>query len=318
MKKILFTILSAAILLSACTRDPRPELSYERVTDLKIIVEPGQEQNTYLFRSSRNDVICFWDLGNGSSAQGVNSATGEYPFAGTYTISLRAYGDAGETNRVSMKLVVPGDNLNLLSDPMYFLIAGEIGGPGKTWKMDEARQGHINLLNPNNITDSWYASGPNGKNGCDMYDDEATFVLSSEEGQAFRYVNNGRSCTMNNDVALGELMNDGAWAAVSSNKASTNDNIVVCTPPSNMSWSLSIAGDRYYINFPPSSAGHGGFLFYFTGWNTQYEIRAISDNYMKVFAWASVAGSASLRQFILRTKDTPTGNDAIEWTWTKD
>ena len=81
MKHIYKTaIFIAALAAAGCTIDERPELSEERITDLKIIVTPGEEQNTYLFRTNRNDVIGFWDLGNGSTASGVNEVLGEYPF----------------------------------------------------------------------------------------------------------------------------------------------------------------------------------------------------------------------------------------------
>ena len=317
MKRIL-TILGVMAVLVSCTRDPRPHLSDEVINDLKIIITPCEVANTYLFQSNRNDVICFWDLGNGGSADGVNSVTGEYPFAGTYTITLKAYGDTGEANRVSVKLVVTSDNLTLLSDPMYTYIAGEVGGEGKVWMLDSGRQGHINLLNPNNYSDSWYASGPYAKEGCEMYDDQAVFYLSSEKGQAFEYINGGKSCTINNETAINEFMTDGAWVPVSYNKATTNDNIVTCTPPAGMKWSLNNVGGRYYLTFPPTASGHGGYLFYFSGWNTTYEIRAISENYMMVYALASLSGSTSLRQLLLRTKDVEPGNDPIEWIWSQN
>lgn len=203
-----------------------PELPDGRVSDLKIVVTPGEVQNTYLLRTNRTDVIGFWDLGNGNTASGVNSVTAEYPFPGDYTISLKAYGDNGRTNDVSVKLSVTTENLFLLNDPMYTYIAGEIGGEGKTWMLDAERQDHIGLFNPNNVSDRWWGVSPNGKAGCELYDDEATFILNSERGQAFGYVNNGKSSTLNNMTPAMELYNDGAWSATAYNLASTNDYIV--------------------------------------------------------------------------------------------
>ena len=127
MKKII-SILTIAFAAVGCTIDERPELPDGRVSDLKIVVTPGEVQNTYLLRTNRTDVIGFWDLGNGNTASGVNSVTAEYPFPGDYTISLKAYGDNGRTNDVSVKLSVTTENLFLLNDPMYTYIAGEIGG----------------------------------------------------------------------------------------------------------------------------------------------------------------------------------------------
>lgn len=149
------------------------------------------------------------------------------------------------------------------------------------------RQDHIGLFNPENISDPLVGRQPNGKAGCEVYDDEATFILNSEHGQAYNYVNNGKSSTLNNMTPAMELYNDGAWSATAYNLAPTNDYIVTCTPPSNMGWSLSQTGGRYYISFPPTNAGHGGYLFYFCGWNTQYEVRAISETHMKVLMWST-------------------------------
>ncbi len=317
MKKIV-TILLIPCFFSGCMQEPRPALSEDKVTDLKILITPGEVQNTFQIRSNRTDVICFWNLGNGNTASGVNSVLAKYPFAGTYTITLKAYGDTGATNEVSVTLPVTTENLFLLNDPIYELIAGPIGGTGKTWKMDSGRKGHILLLNQNNFEDVWYTADAGAKEGCDMYDDRITFLLNSERGQAVDYSNNGKSCTMNNATALNELLSDGAWQAGSYNKASTNDNIVDCTPPSGMGWSLIQNAGRYYISFPATADGNGAFFFYFTGWQTQYEIRAISEKYMKVYAWANVGGSTSLRQFILCTEDTPVGNDEIVWDWIKE
>lgn len=131
-------------------------------------------------------------------------------------------------------------------------------------------------------------------------------------------MNNGKSSTLNNMTPAMELYNDGAWSATAYNLAPTNDYIVTCTPPSNMGWSLSQTGGRYYISFPPTNAGHGGYLFYFCGWNTQYEVRAISETHMKVLMWSTIDGKLSLRQLLLRTKETESNNDPIEWIWSKD
>lgn len=263
MKKTIFLFL-LALTAAGCTIGERPELPDGRVSDLKIVVTPGEVQNTYLLRTNRSDVIGFWDLGNGNTASGVNSVVAEYPFPGNYTVSLKAYGDNGRTNDVAVKLSVTTENLYLLDDPMYTFIAGEIGSAGKKWVLDAGRQDHIALLNPANTDDRWWGVSPEGKAGCELYDDCATFILNSERGQAFDYENNGKSSTLNNMTPAMELYNDPAWSGTAYNLAPTNDYIVACTPPAGMGWSLAQTGGRYYITFPPTGAGHGGYLFYFS------------------------------------------------------
>lgn len=317
MKKTL-SMIAFALALAGCTPDERPELPDGRVTDLKIVVTPGEVQNTYLLRTNRTDVIGFWDLGNGNTASGVNSVVAAYPFPGDYTVSLRAYGVNGATNDVAVKLSVTTENLYLLDDPIYTYIAGEIGSAGKSWLVDAARQDHIALLNPANPDDRWWGAAPDAKAGCELYDDRATFVLNSRRGQAFDYENNGRSATQNNLAPAMELYNDPAWSATAYNLAPTNDYIIACTPPSGMGWSLTQTGGRYWITFPPTGTGHGGYLFYFCGWNTQYEVRAVSETHLKLFLWSTVDGKQSLRQLLLRTPETPSDNEPIDWIWSKD
>lgn len=309
MKKIL-SLISISIAAFGCTIAERPELPEDRVTDVKIIVTPGEEQNTFLLRTNRTDVIAYWDLGNGNTASGVNEVLAEYPFPGNYTVSLKAYGSNGRTNDVSVKIAVTQENLFLLNDPMYTYIAGEIGSEGKTWMIDAAREYHLELLNPNNPSDRWWGwDAPYYKASADIYDDRATFILNSEKGQAFEFVNNGKSYVLDKQSVLDELYNDGAWGATSSANW-----VISCTPPRNMGWSLSQSGGRYYISFPNTSAGHGGFLFYFCGWATTYEVRAVSQTHMKLFLRSTVDGAVSLRSLYLKTEDAP-DNAPLEWLW---
>lgn len=317
MKHIYKTaIFIAALAAAGCTIDERPELSEERITDLKIIVTPGEEQNTYLFRTNRNDVIGFWDLGNGSTASGVNEVLGEYPFSGNYTVSLKAYGENGSTNSVSVKLAVTTQNLDLLSDPMYEYIAGEIGGSGKTWVLDSLRNKHLDLLNPENYADSWWGWAPLAKSASKIYNDKATFILNSEDGAAFKYDNGGESTTLDNEAAGMAFINDGTWKGP---YTVSGDYIVTVTPPDNMTWNLSETGGKYYISFPSLSTGHGGYLFYFMSWETQYEVHAISEDHMQIFTWTpNDNGGTSLRALYLIKEGTPSGNDPIEWDWSSD
>lgn len=39
---------------------------------------------------------------------------------------------------------------------------------------------------------------------------------------------------------------------------------------------------------------------------------------MKIFMWSTIDGKLSLRQLLLRTRETASNNDPIEWIWSKD
>ena len=94
--KYLYVVLVVMSVLASCSPDDRMGLE-EPIQDLKIIVIPGEKPNTYTFKTTPADVIGFWDLGNGVVADGVSSVTGEFPFPGNYSVTLKAFGQGGQT-----------------------------------------------------------------------------------------------------------------------------------------------------------------------------------------------------------------------------
>lgn len=145
--KYLYVVLVVMSVLASCSPDDRMGLE-EPIQDLKIIVIPGEKPNTYTFKTTPADVIGFWDLGNGVVADGVSSVTGEFPFPGNYSVTLKAFGQGGQTNSVSIVLPVIKSNYDLLSDPIYEKLTGGINNEkGKTWVVDSLLPGHL-IKNP--------------------------------------------------------------------------------------------------------------------------------------------------------------------------
>ncbi|MCC8188589.1 MAG: hypothetical protein LIP08_14115 [Bacteroides sp.] len=318
-----FYLLGLSLLVwSSCTPDDRSGLE-EQITDLKIIILPGEVANTYTFKTVPEEVIGFWDLGNGATAEGVSSATGEYPFPGNYTVTLEAFGQGGKTNTVTTVLPVVNSNFELLSDPIYEMLTGGINNPeGKTWVVDSLLPGHL-IKNPQNGGNGDWAAAPagylnraNNKTGGGMYDDEITFKLTDTDGPAFIYNNHGSSCAASNNISSGNpgagsgiyslLVADRSWRVSHSQVVSSllpggcGDYIVNCIPPENMTWTIIKDGaGNYTLNLPKTADGNGGFLFYFTDWSAPYQIKSITPD--KMVVWKSCTDGAT-RQIVMIRK----------------
>lgn len=336
---IKFIGIALATLMSvSCAKDV-PGLN-ESITDIKIIVTPGSKANIFKLQASRKDVIGFWDLGNGITVNGVNEAVAEYPFSGNYTVSMQGYSNGGKTNKASVVIPVPVNNFELLSDPIYSLLAGSVGSrEGKTWVVDSMLYGHLTNLNtgnlegnPNNtaiaVDMTVFPSLRSGelRLGKTIYDDEATFVLSTEDGQAFRYSNNGSSLVTNtgSNVFMNEtFMKAKSWqpgSAVACNSLPlpsgftggyNSDWQVACTPPANMAWLVNKAADgKYYISFPDVADGPGGFLFFALDWRSPYQILSITEDRMvvqKETLSGTNFGTRSIRRLVIIRKGSPSG-----------
>lgn len=315
-------VLLGCVLLTCCTPDDRPELD-EAITDLKVVVIPGEIPNTYTFKTSPEEVIGFWNLGNGVTAEGVSSVKGEFPFPGNYTVTLEAFGQGGKTNSVSVVLPVTKSNFGLLEDPIYEMLTGGINNAeGKTWVVDSLLAGHL-IKNPQKGGNGDWAARPagylnraNNKTGGGMYDDEIIFKLTDTDGPAFIYNNNGNSCAMSNNVSSGNpgagsgiyalLVADPAWRATGARTISSTlpgasgDYIVDCTPPDHMTWTIVKDGaGNYSLVLPKTADGNGGFLFYFTDWSAPYQIKSITAD--KMVVWKTCTDGAT-RQIVMIRK----------------
>ena len=320
--KYLYVVLVVMSVLASCSPDDRMGLE-ESIQDLKIIVIPGEKPNTYTFKTTPADVIGFWDLGNGVVADGVSSVTGEFPFPGNYSVTLKAFGQGGQTNSVYIVLPVIKSNYDLLSDPVYEKLTGGINNEkGKTWVVDSLLPGHL-IKNPQKGGNGDWAAQiaghqnrANNKTGGGMYDDEITFKLTDKDGPAFIYENHGSSCAASNTIAAGNpsagagiyslLVKDPAWKTTRADKISSlypgasGDYLVQCTPPEKMTWTILKDGaGNYSLLLPKTADGNGGFLFYFTDWSANYQIKSITDD--KMVVWKSCSDGAT-RQIVMIRK----------------
>jgi len=197
MKRILVNCLqtvmmSTAVLLlslSACKKeDPKLGDAPSQADAAFTFMPSAGNPNIIEFTASNSSLQANWNLGNGASATGP-TATGIYPFAGTYTVTLTVQNSGGSASS-SQQIVIAQDDPTLISSPVIQLLTG---GSSKTWAIDSIAEGHFGVgPNPSSGAGDipeWYAAKSLEKTGSGMYTDRYTFHL---QGFGFDHITQGK------------------------------------------------------------------------------------------------------------------------------
>ena len=181
MKYVLF--LSALVVLFSCKKDDPQLGAAPTAEDAQFTaIFSATNANTIELSSLNQSILCMWDFGNGSQAQG-NNVTAQYPYAGTYTIKLTVFGKGGSRSS-TQQITIAQDDLSLLNNPLYNMLTGGTSGPGfKTWYVDSVSVGHMGVgpdpesaLGP---VPEWWAAAAGDKNGCGLYNDRYVFKINA-------------------------------------------------------------------------------------------------------------------------------------------
>ena len=249
-----------ALLVVACQKeDPQLGPAPTSADAQFSYTESQQTPNILNLTAASQDVQCVWDLGNGVTKNG-NNVTAEYPYAGTYTITLTIFAKGGSASS-SQDVVIAQDDLSLLSNPVYGFLTGGTSGPGsKTWYIDSLVSGHFGVgpdpesaLGP---VPEWWSAGPGDKPGTGLYSDRYTFYLN---GFGFDMVTNG-SVYVHNSLA-GDF--PGSYENLGDYTAPYSDQL-------NESWSLNEADNTITVS-------NNSFIGFFSGYR-EYRIIDISDS----------------------------------------
>jgi PKD repeat protein len=260
MRNTIFILSS--LLLFACQKDHQlgdgPTYADAQFT----YTVSSNSANIIEFSASNPDIQCMWDLGNGVKKQGAN-VTGEYPYAGTYTVKLTVFAKGGSKSS-TQSIVIGQDDLSLLNNPFYNKLTGGVSGPGyKVWHVDSVATAHIGVgpdpesaLGP---TPEWWAANPNEKPGCGIYDDRYIFYLNGFQFDMVThgdvYIHNSLSSTF-----LGSFQNLFDYTAPFADKLGE-------------SWLLTEGAENTV------SMSSNSFIGFYTGVNT-YRILEITDTTM--------------------------------------
>ncbi len=197
----LWMLLLPLIIMAACSPQEMDDFSLSEmgiVADANIsftqTVSPNSD-NVITFTSTTvlpdNGVYTMrWDLGNGGTSNKV-TATGQYPFAGDYTVTLSIYNPDGSVAKKSVVLSFPKSDFNLVNTPLYVNLTGGAGDvDGKTWVLDRYNNfakevknatglninGHMGLGPLNSRGQEWWGAAANDKSMWTIYDFKFTFI----------------------------------------------------------------------------------------------------------------------------------------------
>jgi hypothetical protein len=258
--KSLLILLVAVAMLNSCRKE-RPQLGPAPTeVDATFTATPSAANpNIIEFALSNTELLASWDFDNGLTGTGSN-VTSDYPYAGTYTVTVRIFTKGGSAES-SQEVVIAVDDPSLINNPIYTMLTGGPSGPGfKTWHVDSATTGHMGV-GPDPISGlgnvpEWWQAGANEKPGCGLYDDRYVFHLVGFE---YDMINNG-DVYVHNTLA----------ADFPGSYENLYDYTAPYTDQLNESWTLTEGADTTI------SVSGSSFIGFYSGVST-YKILSISD-----------------------------------------
>ncbi len=223
-----------------------------------------------------------WDFGNGTTANG-ETAKVEYPFKGSYTITMTLFTTGGATSIVK-DIIIAADDMSLLNTPMYNALTGGAANlAGKTWVFDQYHNGHFGV-GPAGDSPSWWSCPAEGKLESSLYEQEFTFV---QVGVKMVWKNKGKIYT--NTEGKDAL---GGVATV----PPAGDFDVVYTPKDSYTFTLNETAKTITLS-------DGAFFGHYAGTST-YDIVALSENELYVRCASAVkTGDGWWYRFVPKEKN---------------
>ncbi len=266
MKNILryLWLLLPLVAVMACVEEYSLDGTPPTEADANFSFQSTEESDNILRFTADGDFFMMnWDLGNGQVAEG-KTATGTYPLAGTYRVSLTVF-NAGGSATFERDIIIEQTDPLLLDRPIFNLLTGGVDAvEGKTWKIDAGRAGHFGVgpNTPGSNFPEFYQAQANEKAGSGMYTDRYTFFL---DGFRFNMETNGL-------VYLNSAQGSNFPGAFD---PGVGDLSAPYEAPDNLRWSLVEPDGQ----LPELSITQGGFLGYFAGGRT-YQIVRLEENEM--------------------------------------
>lgn len=292
--KTSFLAVMTLLALSAC--DPQENDNHSlgaapEASQLAFSATPKSNQPNVIELKNESSIkgVVTWDMGNGKTGKGeiVNA---EYPFKGTYTISMTLYTTGGSAT-ITKDVTVTGDDMSLLDTPMYnALTGGAANVNGKTWVFDQFHSGHFGVGPDkddagNKVTSpTWYSCPANGKLESSLYDQELSFV---QVGVKLVWKNKGKVYTN----AAGKNVLGGA-----ATEPGAGDFDVEYMPKESYTYALDETNKTLTLN-------GDAFVGHFVG-SSKYEILSLTEDELYLRAVSTVEnGNAWYYRFIPKEKN---------------
>ena len=295
MKKLLFSTMIACFALAGFTScnpqdsDDHALGAEPQVSQLAFTATPTAAKANVVEFTNISSVpgVALWDLGNGTTAEGT-TVQGQYPYAGTYTITMTLY-TAGGSATMTQDITIANDDATLLDTPWFNALTGGASATnGKTWVFDQYHENHFGVDDANAYPRSsgfWWGCPAEGKEGSSLYEQEFTFVL---DGTQLIWKNKGNIYT--NANGMNALGTGGTENPV------VGDYDCPYTPADNLTFSLNEADKTLTLS-------GGAFLGHYAGTSTYY-IEKLTDDELWVYCKSTVeAGNAWWYRFVPKEKN---------------
>ena len=263
IKHGLFALMAIFVIASCAPQEfndyslgPAPQES-----QLAFSATPKSDQPNLVDLKDESQVsgVAIWDLGNGATAKGTN-VTAQYPFAGTYNITMSLYTTGGSVSK-SQTITISNDDMSLLNTPMYNALTGGAANlTGKTWVFDQYHDGHFGVAAADATSPEWWSCPAGGKDGSSLYTQEFTFT---QVGVKLEWKNNGYIYTNEGgkNALGGEFVADPGGAG---------DFDVKYVPKSSYTFTLDESAGTLTLN-------DGAFFGFYTG-TSVYQIYTLNDD----------------------------------------
>ncbi len=251
-----FMMMAGALLLvfSSCKKDDEEA----GPKDLEIQFNYIDDNTVYFEHNNAVTGIPSWDFGNGETSD-QNSATVVYPFAGTYSVKLSIFAEAGEVvDSVEVTIASSDPSLITLTPDEILLCGGAEAVNGKTWVWARYVPQHM-MLGQWEPWQWWWGAAPNEKEPFNMYDDKMIFKAFNYE---FILENNDSTYVNVNTLGDFDVEGDGDMT------------VYYDLSEKKFNWSLDERGDGTYLTL-----SNGGFMSYYLGAN-EFKVEDLSENEM--------------------------------------
>jgi len=239
-----------------------------KASQLDFSVTPTTEKPNIVEFDNTSDVagVAVWDLGTGSAAVKADNTTGQYPFKGSYTVTMTLYTSGGSAS-VSKTINIADDDMSLLNTPMYNALTGGAANlAGKTWVFDQYHAGHFGVGPAAAATPEWWSAAAEDKTESSLYTQQFTFT---QIGVKMVWTNNGYVYT--NDAGRLALAGLGYTNAV---VPGAGDFDVEYAPKAAYTFTLNEAAGTLTLS-------DGAFFGHYAGTST-YQILTLNDTVLYV------------------------------------
>ena len=180
MKKIIYILTAAALMLTACAKEvivhPNEKDAPQTASAYNPVVTVDQELNQVTFSLGEKGVVPVWVLQNGVGEWAEYHARDDFKkifvTAGDYSVRMYVMNAAGTSPDYVEKTFHIENTIVDFSRYIRYISGGE----SRVWRINNAVKGHLACGEAVADPTGWWSAEPNEKDGTGLYDNRLTFT----------------------------------------------------------------------------------------------------------------------------------------------